>query len=180
MTSSTDPEDFLYLWQNTFGFLEEDMREKFLFNPIVQEICCYHIDLIQDAILKDNAKIRDILLYVQSHPHKPRDEKTGAYFGVEMGAYFFEGKVISVRRDRKSQELRAWEFDKLKGEFRRPFFSSEERRILSSLDINSRLSLTLAQKYSIETGICCHCGRYLSAKKSVVNGMGPICKSHYH
>lgn len=174
-----DPEDVLHLWQQAFGFLEEEQREDFLFDPTVEEICFYHIDLIEDAINKNNARVKDILLYVQSHPHKPREENGEPYLGADVGAYFFEGKIYSVRRDRKSNNLQAWEFDKVKLEYKRPFFSSDERRILSSLNSNLRLSLALAQKYSIETGLCCHCGRYLTAKKSVANGMGPVCKSYY-
>jgi hypothetical protein len=178
--ADNDPEDFLHLWQQTYGLLDEEMREDFLFNSVAEEICCYHIDLIQDAILKNNSKLKDILLYVQSHPHIPREEKEGTYFAVDVGAYYFEGRIFSVRRDRKSENLQAWEFDNVKQEYKRPFFSSEERRILSTLNSRFRLSLKLAQKHSIESGICCHCGRLLTAKRSVANGMGPICKSYYH
>ena len=178
--SYNDPEDLLHLWQQTYGLLDEEMREDFLFNPIAEEICCYHIDLIQDAILKNNSKLKDILIYVQSHPHVPREEKDGAYFAVGVGAYYFEGKIFSVRREKKTENLQAWEFDTQKREYRRPFFSSEEQRILSALSIKFRLSLALAQKHSIETGICCHCGRSLTNKKSIANGMGPVCKTYYH
>jgi hypothetical protein len=175
-----EPEDFLHLWQQTYGHLDEELREAFLFNSVVQEICCYHIDLIQDALSNNNAKLTDILLYVQSHPYIPREEKSPDFNRVEVGAYLFEGKVFSVRRDRKTGTLNAWEFVHERNEYRRPFFSAEEKRILSLLTTNSRLSLVLALKYSIETGICCHCGRFLTAKKSIANGMGPVCKSYYH
>lgn len=101
------------------------------------------------------------------------------YYLVEPGAYKLGFTIYSIRRDRKTHILQAWFFDSAKGAYRRPFFSKEEHDILSKLTSKHRLSLKMAEKYSLETGMCCHCGRLLTAQKSVNRGMGPVCRTLY-
>lgn len=101
------------------------------------------------------------------------------YYLVDPGAYQLGHTIYSIRRDKKSRILQAWLFDSSKGCYRRPFFASEEHEILSKLKPANRLTLKTAEKFSLETGMCCHCGRVLTAKKSISRGMGPVCKSHY-
>lgn len=181
--SKNDPEDILMLWQSEYGPLDEELREEFLHSDLVDELCYFHIDIIQNAILAKNVRLRDILTYAYVHPYKPElqeNDLNSFQSEPEVGAYFYSGKIYSVRRDRKTGTLQAWEFDKSKKEYRRPFFSADERKIIYSLRPSARLTLKTAQKHSIETGICCHCGRYLTAERSVANGMGPVCRRHYH
>lgn len=179
----SEAEDILLLWQSTYGQLDEELREEFLNSDIVEELCYFHINVIQSAILANNLILKDILTYAQVHPYNSH-ENTVRLNSVnqepDIGAYMHDGKIYSVRINRKLNQIQAWEYDKEKKEYRRPFFSADERRILYSLTPSNRLTLRLAQKYSIETGICCHCGRYLSAKKSVAAGMGPVCRKYYH
>jgi len=178
-----DAEDILILWQSAYGQLEEELRDEFLNSDIVEELCYFHIDVLQNAILARNLILKDILTYAQVHPSKSSDKINAVnfvYHEPDIGAYLHDGKIYSVRMDRKSNQIQAWEYNKERKEYRRPFFSADERRILYSLRASARFTLSLAEKYSIETGICCHCGRYLSAKKSVANGMGPVCRKHYH
>ena len=178
-----EPEDILFLWQSQYGQLDEEMRNDFLESEIVEELCYYEIDLIQNAILAKNLRLKDILTYVYVHPKLSASQVSRLETErliPEPGAYIFRGNLCSIRRDRKTDQIQAWIYKSDKKIYERPFFSADEREIIYSLSTRNRLTLQLAQKYSIETGICCHCGRYLSAKKSIANGMGPICKKHYH
>jgi hypothetical protein len=102
------------------------------------------------------------------------------YYLVEPGAYKLGHIVYSIRRDKKTRILQAWLFDTQKGSYRRPFFSAEEHEILNKLKPTHRLTLRMAEKYSFDTGMCCHCGRTLTNMKSISRGMGPVCRSHYH
>jgi hypothetical protein len=102
------------------------------------------------------------------------------YYLVEPGAYKLGHTVYSIRRDKKTRVFQAWFHDQDKKTYRRPFFESDERKILEKLTSADRLTLRMAEKYSLETGMCCHCGRTLTATKSITRGMGPVCRSLYH
>ena len=180
----TDEDDILMLWQSNFGYIDEDIRDRFLDSDIVEELCYFNLDLIQEAMLKGKARLREILDYARSNDYifsKTTKESVGRIeTRLRGGAYLLENRIFAVRKDRKTNEWQAWEFDRIKRDYKRPFFSADENRIINLLDENCRLTFAMAEKFSIETGICCHCGRYLSAKKSVARGMGPVCKKHYH
>lgn len=179
----TEAEDILLLWQSLHGPLDEEIREEFLYSEIVEELRYFHINVIHNALLAKNVRLKDILTYAYVHPYVPGEkgvDPSFEYSEPDVGAHLLEGTLYSVRRDRKTDQIQVWEFNPTKKEYRRPFFSAEEHKILQLLGSGTKLTLRLAQKYSIETGICCHCGRYLSAKKSVASGMGPICKKYYH
>lgn len=102
------------------------------------------------------------------------------YYLVDPGAYKLGHTVYSIRRDKKTRVFQAWFYDGDKKTYRRPFFESDERKILEKLTPSNRLSLKMAEKYSLDTGLCCHCGRTLTAQKSINRGMGPVCRSLYH
>lgn len=182
MAPYSDPEDILQLWQLQYGVLDEEDRDEFLFSPITEELSNFSLDVIQNAILRGNVSLKHILTFAYRH--------SGTYEGpvllssftseIDVGAYALDGKIFSIRKDKQSGNLQAWEYDSVKREYRRPFFSSDERLILGKLDSSKRLTLRMAERYSLETGICCHCGRYLSARKSVSRGMGPVCRKLYH
>ena len=129
-------------------------------------------------------KLKNSIKRVNPAPQIKEVEPTGFipsdYYLVEPGAYKLGFTIYSVRRDRKTKILQAWLFDSAKGAYRRPFYSKEEHEILSKLTSKHRLTLRMAEKYSLETGMCCHCGRLLTAQKSVNRGMGPVCKTLYN
>jgi hypothetical protein len=99
---------------------------------------------------------------------------------LQPGAYKLLNKIYSVRKHGKSSKQRVLYFDPNLKKYVKLQYKSEEIRVLKTLNFDHRLTLEQAIKLSNEWGICCHCGRVLTATRSVGKGMGPICEQHYN
>ena len=175
---TTTPIEILYVWEGHFGRLDERQRRQFLQKKEIAFLTKYSINLIQDAVLAENLSLRDILKYVNDNSDKSPNPSLDTKV-TSVGAYLFGGIVYSIRRDRKTYEWQVWTFvDKQKKYVRIPQ-PSRERLLLKRISPMRRLTREMAMNYSIETGLCCHCGRTLTAGKSVSRGMGPICAKNY-
>jgi len=95
---------------------------------------------------------------------------------TEVGAYRWNGKVISVRIGRESGKWQVWEFN---DSIKKWEFIYKKSWILLHLTPAMKLSLEEAIKVSAQTGTCVHCGRTLTDLKSVAGGMGKVCASKY-
>ena len=98
---------------------------------------------------------------------------------TEVGAYLVEGVIHSIRKGNQSKKWQVWSYDSQAGKYLREFNQVKEDSILQKVQPADRLTLELAIKYSVQTGICCHCGRTLTVLKSVAGGIGPICAKRY-
>ena len=103
--------------------------------------------------------------------------KTAPIAITEVGAYRIDGVIYSIREGRESKRLQVWSHDPIAKKYLRDF--TNENEVLSKAKPDDRLTLDLAIKYSVQTGICCHCGRTLTVLKSVAGGIGPICAKRY-
>ena len=99
---------------------------------------------------------------------------------TEVGAYLLDSSIYSIRKGTQSDKWQVWSFDKTEGKYLRESDYKKENQILSSLVPTNRLTLELAIMYSVQTGVCCHCGRTLTVLKSVAGGIGPICAKRYN
>ena len=98
---------------------------------------------------------------------------------TDVGAYLLEAQIYSIRLGAQSKKWQVWSFDKQMGKYFREPDSRKEKEILNKLQPTDRLTLETAIKYSVQTGVCCHCGRTLTVLKSVAGGIGPICAKRY-
>jgi hypothetical protein len=98
----------------------------------------------------------------------------------EVGAYLSDGTIYSIRLGKESQKFQVWYHDTTQNKYVREANGFTEKDLLKKLQPTDRLTLELAIKYSAQTGICVHCGRTLTLRKSVVAGMGQVCASKYH
>jgi hypothetical protein len=99
---------------------------------------------------------------------------------TEVGAYLVEGVIYSIRLGNQSKKWQVWSYNKQEGKYLREPIQEKEDSILQSVQPTDRLTLENAIKYSVQTGICCHCGRTLTVLKSVAGGIGPICAKRYN
>lgn len=96
---------------------------------------------------------------------------------TEVGAYLYEGVVYSVRKNYHNHKFYLYTYDEVAKKYL--LNVSATKKMLSKLLPSHRLTLEEAEKYSANTGICCHCGRNLTVLKSVAGGIGPICAKYY-
>jgi hypothetical protein len=96
----------------------------------------------------------------------------------DVGAYIVDEVVYSIREGRESKKLQVWSYEDVAKKYVRDL--SNEKEVLSKVELTDRLTLEKAIKYSAQTGICCHCGRTLTVLKSVAGGIGPICAKRYN
>ena len=99
---------------------------------------------------------------------------------TDVGAYLLNGTVYSIRKGNQSKKWQVWTYDKNFGKYLREPIQTKEDSILQQLVPTDRLTLETAIKYSVQTGVCCHCGRTLTVLKSVAGGIGPICAKRYN
>ena len=97
----------------------------------------------------------------------------------EVGAYLLDGVIYSIRQGRESKKWQVWTYSSIESKYAR-LPKDEEVAILKKIQPADRLTLENAIKYSVQTGICCHCGRTLTQLKSVTGGIGPICAKKYN
>ena len=95
---------------------------------------------------------------------------------TEVGAYLHNETIYSIRQGNESKKWQVWSFDDVDNKYKR---NDTLLPILKELTPDNRLTLEQAIKYSVQTGICCHCGRTLTQLKSVAGGIGPICAKRY-
>lgn len=96
---------------------------------------------------------------------------------TDVGAYLYEGVVYSVRKNYHSGRLFLYTFDEVAKKYLINIPAT--KKFLPKLLPTHRLTLEEAEKYSANTGVCCHCGRTLTALKSVAGGIGSVCAKHY-
>lgn len=97
---------------------------------------------------------------------------------TEVGAYLYEDVVYSVRKQYSTGKLVIYTYDEIAKKYLLNYPAT--KKLLSKLEPTHRLTLEQAEKYSANTGICCHCGRTLTVLKSVAGGIGPICSKYYN
>lgn len=92
---------------------------------------------------------------------------------VDVGAYKHDGVIYSVRKGRESGNTHAFSFNfqTKKWEF--------ARGVIYELVDTERLSLVEAIQFGVLTGTCVHCGATLTQRKSVLQGIGPVCAKKY-
>ena len=95
---------------------------------------------------------------------------------TEVGAYLHNGTIYSIRQGQESKKWQVWSYNDIAKKYLR---NDTLQPILKEITPNNRLTLEQAVKYSVQTGICCHCGRTLTVLKSVAGGIGPICAKRY-
>lgn len=95
---------------------------------------------------------------------------------TEVGAYLYEGVVYSIRKN-LNDNLIVWTYNQEIKKYERNY--SATKKLLNKITPNHRLTLEEAEKYSAQTGLCCHCGRTLTVLKSIAGGIGPICAKNY-
>ena len=96
---------------------------------------------------------------------------------TEVGAYLLDGTIYSIRQANESKKWSVWTYsDEVKKYVRNDVATKE---ILKKVEPKDRLTLELAIKYSVQVGICVHCGKILTVLKSVAGGIGPICAKKY-
>lgn len=99
---------------------------------------------------------------------------------TEVGAYLLDGTIYSIRLGNQSKKWQVWSFNPIAKKYLREPDKAKEDLVLQKVQPTDRLTLELAIKYSVQTGICCHCGRTLTVVKSVAGGIGPICAKRYN
>lgn len=95
---------------------------------------------------------------------------------TDVGAYLYEGVVYSIRKNQNNQ-LIVWTYNEEIKKYERNY--SATKKLLNKIQPSHRLTLEEAEKYSAQTGLCCHCGRTLTVLKSIAGGIGPICAKQY-
>lgn len=95
---------------------------------------------------------------------------------TEVGAYLHNETIYSIRQGNESKKWQVWAYDENAKKYLR---NDTLLPILKEVTPDNRLTLEQAIKYSVQTGICCHCGRTLTQLKSVAGGIGPICARRY-
>jgi hypothetical protein len=123
----------------------------------------------------DRKDVSEIIAQLQHTPNK-----TIPIAITEVGAYLLDGTIYSIRLGNQSKKWQVWSYDKQEGKYLREPIQAKEDSILQSVQPTNRLTLENAIKYSVQTGICCHCGRTLTVLKSVAGGIGPICAKRYN
>jgi hypothetical protein len=164
---------------------------EFLKSEEVQRLSYFSWEIVKKAI-NSKAKtltevVREIELLVSRDEFKEKSRmwirenftETEAENQLQLGTYKLLNKIYSVRNDRKSSKYRVLYLDPNLRKYVKLQYQSEEIRILGTLKFDNRLTLAQATKLSNDWGICCHCGRILTATRSVGKGMGPICEQHY-
>ena len=95
---------------------------------------------------------------------------------TEVGAYLYEGEIYSLRIGVESRKWQVWSYDENAKKYLR---NDSLLPLLKKIQPANRLTLEQAIKRSVQTGVCCHCGRTLTQLKSVAGGIGPICAKRY-
>lgn len=95
----------------------------------------------------------------------------------EVGAYLYEGEIYSLRIGVESKKWQVWAYDENAKKYLR---NDSLLPLLKKIQPANRLTLEQAIKRSVQTGVCCHCGRTLTQLKSVAGGIGPICAKRYN
>lgn len=95
---------------------------------------------------------------------------------TDVGAYLYEGVVYSIRKN-QYDKLIVWTYNEEIKKYERNYTAT--KKLLNKITPNHRLTLEEAEKYSAQTGLCCHCGRTLTVMKSIAGGIGPICAKQY-
>ena len=190
----TRPRQILIIWESIYGPLPPNLETEFLKSEEVQRLSYFSWETVHKAI-NSKAKtltevVQEIELLVSRDEFKEKSRmwlrenftKTEAETETELqpGAYKLLNKIYSVRKHGKSSKQRILYFDPNLKKYMKLQYKSEEIRVLKTLKYDHRLTLEQAIKLSNEWGICCHCGRVLTATRSVGKGMGPICEQHYN
>jgi len=123
----------------------------------------------------DRKDVSEIIAQLQRTPNKAVPITI-----TEVGAYLLDGTIYSIRMGVQSKKWQVWSYDKQFGKYLREPNKVKEDSILEKVQPTDRLTLENAIKYSVQTGICCHCGRTLTVLKSVAGGIGPICAKRYN
>jgi hypothetical protein len=189
----TKPRQILMIWTSIYGPLPPSLETEFLKSEEVQRLSYFSWEVVNKAI-NSKAKtltevVQEIELLVSRDEFKEKsrmwirenfiETEAKAENQLQPGTYRLLNKIYSVRKDGKSSKNRVLRFDPNLKKYMKLHYKSEEIRILETLKFDNRLTLEQATKLSNEWGICCHCGRILTATRSVGKGMGPICEQHY-
>ena len=187
----TRPTQILAIWKFIHGPLPRNLEADFLNSDEVQRLSYFSWEVVRRAINSQTKTLTDVIqqleLLVDRDEYK---EKSRAWIrensweieqevDLQPGTYQFLEKIYSVRTNKKSRKQSVLLLDSKRRKFVKLDYESDENRILRTLTAENRLTLAQATKLSNEWGVCCHCGRILTATRSVGNGMGPICEQYY-
>lgn len=95
---------------------------------------------------------------------------------TQVGAYLYDDVVYSIRKNQNDKFI-LWTYNEQIKKYERNY--SATKKLLNKIQPSDRLTLEQAEKYSAQTGLCCHCGRTLTVMKSIAGGIGPICAKQY-
>ena len=121
----------------------------------------------------------DVSEIINTLKNSPNKEALCKITTNDVGAYFVDETIYSIREGRESKKLQVWVYSDSAKKYVRHDYKSE-KEVLSKVELTDRLTLELAIKHSAQTGVCCHCGRTLTLLKSVAGGMGAVCAKKYH
>ena len=187
----TRPTQILAIWKFIHGPLPRNLEADFLNSDEVQRLSYFSWEVVRRAINSQTKTLTDVIqqleLLVDRDEYK---EKSRAWIransweieqevDLQPGTYQFLEKIYSVRTNKKSRKQSVLLLDSKRRKFVKLDYESDENRILRTLTAENRLTLAQATKLSNEWGVCCHCGRILTATRSVGKGMGPICEQYY-
>jgi hypothetical protein len=105
-------------------------------------------------------------------------------FSLRMRTKDGVGVTISLASDRQrvhvaeqgvSDERRYFGFIDMNGEFRPSAKTPRDETVMEALREFDTNPIEAAIRYGQETGECCVCGRTLTNKVSVLEGIGPVC-----
>jgi hypothetical protein len=190
----TRPRQILIIWESIYGPLPPNLETEFLKSEEVQRLSYFSWETVYKAInskaktLSEVVQVIELIVSRDEFKEKSRmwlrenftETEAETETELQPGAYKLLNKIYSVRKHGKSSKQRVLYFDPNLKKYVKLQYKSEEIRVLKTLKYDHRLTLEQAIKLSNEWGICCHCGRVLTATRSVGKGMGPICEQHYN
>jgi len=187
----TKPGQILDIWKSIHGPLPKSIESAFLICEEVQRLSYYSTDIIRQAMLAKANTLIEVVQQIEFLVDREEFVRNSRNWlrenfnhiekeiNLQIGSYQHAGQIYSVRKNPKTSNYQALRLDTKLKKFIKFRHSFDEKEILNTLHPSDRLSLAQAIKISNEWGICCHCGRILTARKSVGKGMGPICEQHY-
>jgi len=109
---------------------------------------------------------------------RPR-KTTGSPAGLEPGMYrTASGDIYRVQPSRETGRLYAKRMDWNGTPGEKPRFEYAAGAVYS-LTPSDRMTVTDAEEWGVETGVCCVCGAFLSDERSVARGIGPVCAGKF-
>ena len=189
----TTPGQILGIWKSIHGPLPPGMDGDFLRSEEVQKLSYFYNGPIRQAMSSGAKNLAEVISSLEKfvseetyrtnmrawlHDNfKPTNDNQIS--NLELGSYSLSNQIYSIRKGEATERYRVYKLDTNARRFLRLKHRIDEVEIVNKLTATNRLTLARARALSDEWGLCCHCGRILTASKSVGKGMGPICERYY-